>query len=69
MRSLATGRRTDLIGHYSGESNVVYWLKKRGHEPTAELVAAVLGAAKSGDHVLGDAEIQAVIDRVSGPSH
>src|SRR6185295_8942639 len=40
------------IGHYSGESNVVYWLKKRGYEPTAELVAAVLGAAKRGDHVL-----------------
>src|SRR3954453_1709227 len=57
------------IGHYSGESNVVYWLKRRGHEPTAELVAAVLGAAKRGDHVLGDAEIQAVIDRVAGPSH
>ena len=49
------------IGHYSGESNVIYWLKKRGHEPTAELVAAVLGAAKRGDHVLGDAEIAAVI--------
>ncbi|HMG55849.1 MAG TPA: LeuA family protein [Kofleriaceae bacterium] len=49
------------IGHYSGESNVIYWLKKRGYEPTQELVAAVLGAAKRGDHVLGDAEIAAVI--------
>jgi 2-isopropylmalate synthase len=54
------------IGHYSGESNVVYWLKKRGYEPTQELVAAVLGAAKRGNHVLGDAEIQTVIDQVSG---
>jgi 2-isopropylmalate synthase len=51
------------IGHYSGESNVVYWLKKRGYEPTKELVAAVLGAAKSGNRVLGDDEIVAVIDR------
>ena len=51
------------IGHYSGESNVVYWLKKRGYEPTRELVAAVLGAAKSGNRVLGDDEIVAVIDR------
>src|SRR5215510_3373203 len=50
------------IGHYSGESNVVYWLKKRGYEPTAELVAAVLGAAKAGNHTLGDDEIVAVID-------
>src|SRR3569833_3672074 len=64
------------VGHYSGESNVIYWLKKRGYEPTKDLVAAVLGAAKSGNHVLGDAEIQAVIDRVggrgtghAGPSH
>jgi 2-isopropylmalate synthase len=54
------------IGHYSGESNVIYWLKKRGYEPTRELVSAVLGAAKSGNHVLDDAEIGAVIDRVTG---
>jgi 2-isopropylmalate synthase len=51
------------IGHYSGESNVVYWLKKRGYEPTRELVAAVLGAAKSGNRVLCDDEIVAVINR------
>jgi 2-isopropylmalate synthase len=51
------------IGHYSGESNVVYWLKKRGYEPTAELVAAVLGAAKAGDHTLHDDEIAQVIAR------
>jgi 2-isopropylmalate synthase len=51
------------IGHYSGESNVVYWLKKRGYEPTAGLVAAVLGAAKAGNHTLGDDEILAVIGR------
>jgi 2-isopropylmalate synthase len=49
------------IGHYSGESNVVYWLKKRGYEPTPPLVAAVLAAAKSGNRVLGDDEIVAVI--------
>jgi 2-isopropylmalate synthase len=54
------------IGHYSGESNVIYWLKKRGYEPSPELVAAVLGAAKRGDHVLGDDEIHAVLDRIGG---
>lgn len=53
------------IGHYSGESNVIYWLKKRGYEPTRELVSAVLGAAKSGDHVLADDEIAQVIARVA----
>ncbi len=49
------------IGHYSGESNVVYWLKKRGYEPTQDLVAAVLGAAKRGNRVLSTDEIVAVI--------
>ena len=49
------------IGHYSGESNVVYWLKKRGYEPTKELVAAVLGAAKRGNRVLSDDEVVAAI--------
>jgi 2-isopropylmalate synthase len=49
------------VGHYSGESNVIYYLKKRGHEPTPELVAAVLAAAKRGNRVLTDDEIAAVI--------
>ena len=49
------------IGHYSGESNVVYWLKKRGYEATPELVAAVLGEAKRGNRVLSDDQIVAVI--------
>jgi 2-isopropylmalate synthase len=49
------------IGHYSGESNVVYWLKRRGHEPRPELVAAVLAAAKRGNRVLTDEEVDAVI--------
>ncbi len=49
------------IGHYSGESNVVYWLRKRGFEPTPALVAKVLATAKSGNRVLAEAEILAVI--------
>jgi 2-isopropylmalate synthase len=49
------------IGHYSGESNVVYWLRKRGHEPTRDLVAAVLGHAKKSNRVLSDEEIIQVI--------
>ena len=53
------------IGHYSGESNVVYWLKKRGYDPTKELVATVLGAAKRGNRVLSDDEVVAVIKSVS----
>jgi len=49
------------IGHYSGESNVIYWLKKRGYEPTKELVATVFGAAKRGNRVLADHEVVEVI--------
>jgi 2-isopropylmalate synthase len=49
------------IGHYSGESNVVYWLKKRGFEPTKELVTAVFTEAKRGNRVLADHEVMAVI--------
>jgi 2-isopropylmalate synthase len=49
------------VGHYSGESNVVYWLTKRGYDPTKELVAAVLGEAKRGNRVLTDDEILSVI--------
>jgi len=49
------------VGHYSGESNVIYWLKKRGYDPTKERVAAVLSAAKRGNRVLTDDEIVAVI--------
>jgi 2-isopropylmalate synthase len=56
------GREQEIeIGHYSGESNVVYWLRKRGFEPTKELVAEVFAAAKRGNRVLTDEEILAVV--------
>jgi 2-isopropylmalate synthase len=56
------GREQEIeIGHYSGESNVVYWLRKRGYEPTKDLVATVLGHAKRSNRVLSDEEIVAVI--------
>ncbi len=56
------GREQEIeIGHYSGESNVVYWLRKRGYEPTKELVSAVFTAAKRGNRVLTDEEILQVI--------
>jgi len=60
------GREQEIeIGHYSGESNVVYWLKKRGYDPTKELVTAVLAAAKRGNRVLSDDEVIAVIKSAS----
>jgi 2-isopropylmalate synthase len=56
------GREQEIeIGHYSGESNVVYWLQKRGFAATPELVTAVLTYAKNSNRVLTDEEIRQVI--------
>ncbi|HUS67598.1 MAG TPA: LeuA family protein [Kofleriaceae bacterium] len=49
------------IGHYSGESNVIYWLQKRGHQPSRDLVQAILAAAKRGNRVLTDDEVSQII--------
>ncbi len=46
------------IGHYSGESNVIYWLNKRGIEPRPNLVRDLLAFAKRGNHVLSEDEVQ-----------
>ncbi|MCP4446508.1 MAG: 2-isopropylmalate synthase [Myxococcales bacterium] len=49
------------IGHYSGESNVVYWLTSRGFDPKPELVKTLLTAAKRGNRVLTNEEIRQVL--------
>jgi 2-isopropylmalate synthase len=49
------------IGPMSGASNVTFWLRQRRIEPTTELVQAVLQAAKSADHVLGQDEVLAAV--------
>jgi 2-isopropylmalate synthase len=49
------------IGHYSGESNVIYWLQRRGMDPEAGLVKAVLKAAKGGNRVLSEEEVRQII--------
>ncbi len=49
------------IGHYSGESNVIYWLTQRGFEPKPDLVKGLLSAAKRGNRVLTNEEIRQVI--------
>jgi len=54
------------VGHYSGESNVVYWLKKRGYQPTESLVKAIIGAAKRGNRVLSDDEINELVREQTG---
>jgi len=49
------------VGPMSGESNVIFWLRERGIEPTAQRVAALYRAAKASDHVLSEAEIRTVL--------
>jgi len=56
------GRRQRIeIGHYSGRSNVIYWLREHGHEPTDELVDRVFAFAKSQGATLTDEQIHKLI--------
>ena len=50
------------IGPMSGESNVIYWLKKKNIEPKKEWVAAIFNKAKSSDTILTDDAIYRVIE-------
>ena len=49
------------IGPMSGESNVVYWLKKRNLEPKKEWCAAIFNKAKTSNRTLTDDEIYDII--------
>ncbi len=56
------GRRQVIeIGHMAGDSNIVFWLKQRGYDPTEERVAAIRLLAKAGNRVLEEEEILAAI--------
>ncbi len=57
------GREQEIeVGHMSGESNVVFWLIKRGLEPTEPLVKAIFDEAKRSNRLLSDDEIWQVIN-------
>jgi len=61
------GRRQEIdIGFMSGTSNVVFWLRERGIEPSEDLIAAVLQLAKANTRILSDDEVFAVVRRVRG---
>ena len=61
------GRSQEIeVGPMSGESNVVFWLERRGVEPTPERVQAVFRRAKSVDRILTDEEIQSVLETLAG---
>jgi 2-isopropylmalate synthase len=57
------GREQEIeIGHMSGASNVMYYLKTRDLPNTQEVVEAVLAAAKESERLLTDDEILEVVD-------
>ena len=59
------GRQQKIeVGPMSGASNAEFWLRHRGIEPDTDKVAAVLAAAKASDHVLDDAEIEAILTSI-----
>ncbi|HKQ58411.1 MAG TPA: LeuA family protein [Candidatus Eisenbacteria bacterium] len=61
------GRAQEIeVGPMSGESNVIFWLERRGIDPTRERVQAVFHRAKSVDRLLTDAEIQTVLEALDG---
>jgi 2-isopropylmalate synthase len=56
------GREQQIeVGHMSGESNVIYWLKKRHIDADPGLVKKILAVAKGTDHILTEDEIHQVI--------
>jgi len=50
------------IGPMSGESNVIYWLKKRNLEPKREWIDAIFRKAKSSNRLLRDEEIYKITE-------
>jgi 2-isopropylmalate synthase len=51
------------IGPMSGKSNVIYWLEKRGIEPSEDLVGRIYDRAKQASAVLADEEIMLLVNR------
>jgi isopropylmalate/homocitrate/citramalate synthase len=49
------------IGPMSGKSNVIYWLEKRGIEPSEERVGRIYERAKQASAVLADDEIMQLV--------
>jgi 2-isopropylmalate synthase len=62
------GRKQEIrIGFMSGASNVNYYLRELGIEPSEALVAEILKAAKAQPHIMTEDEVRAVVRRVQGP--
>ncbi len=59
-------RQVIEIGFMSGVSNIVYWLKVRGIEPSKQLVDEIFRAAKQHNRVLTEEEIEELIKFQAG---
>lgn len=61
------GRRQQIeVGHYSGRSNVIHWLREHGFNADDALVDHVFAEAKRGNRTLEEDEIRAIIEAVPG---
>jgi 2-isopropylmalate synthase len=61
------GRTQEIdVGFMSGASNVAFWLRRRGIEPSKQLVSEVLKTAKATRHTLSDDDVMAIVRRVRG---
>jgi isopropylmalate/homocitrate/citramalate synthase len=54
------------IGPMSGNSNVIFWLERRGIKPSEELVERIFARAKQSDRLLTESEILALCENAGG---
>jgi len=61
------GRQQEIeIGHMSGNSNVLFFLRARGMPDGPEVVEAVLAKAKESERLLTEEEVRDVVHRAAG---
>jgi len=54
------------IGNMSGESNVLYWLRKRHIEPEPAVVQRILAAAKRAERILTVEDVYRLVNERDG---
>jgi isopropylmalate/homocitrate/citramalate synthase len=59
--SMLNREQTIEIGPMSGKSNVIFWLNRKGIEPTDERVERIFNRAKQSDSILIDEELMQLI--------
>ena len=56
------------IGHMSGRSNIIHWLKTRNIEPNDDLVAHLFDVAKSQPRNMEDEEVANAVEKFNQQS-